>query len=167
MFLLCYYSLSVGYLEESRMYYTMRRDFCWSHMAQNVYRTVTVCCFPVQNRETNNKQNQLCLFPRPDHKTISLCTHWFLAENKTLKPVHCSSDRQPVRISKDDTNSPNNYFRSPTSISLPLNFNVWYPNDSMHKEWPAVFITFLLTVCAELLITSLMTTKYQTQTNGG
>ena len=53
-----------GHLGETRMYYTLRRKYCWPHMASDAFSTVRNCTSCAASRGTLVKnQKDLRLFP--------------------------------------------------------------------------------------------------------
>lgn len=59
---LCHYSLLAGNPGERQVYDSMRREFHWSHMANDACSTVRDCQSCAKNRHTNNRQRKMCLF---------------------------------------------------------------------------------------------------------
>lgn len=109
-------------------------------------------------------------------KALPISTFWTIAvwvhgstrpvtENKFWNPVHCHDNRPVLKTNKGESNSPNNGYCSRNYILRPQHIEFGYSVDNIYARSSTVPIDVLEANCAELRITLLMTTKYDSETN--
>lgn len=165
--LLSHYHLLAGHSGQRRMYDTMRRDYYWPHMANDVAEIINQCQSCARNRGHVKLQRQLQLFPASGPlEFVALDILGPLPKTKKENLYVVVMTDRYSKLTRDIPTS------SITTTAVKYIFSEHWINP---HGIPAFVLTdngtllvskFFATLCTHLGLKQLTTTAYHPQTNG-